>query len=106
MKELVNDVLSIFSRQTVKPVIIRAGLSHHEIASLKPNGLASVSWVTSMEELNDAFVKKALEAGAAAYHITEVESHKPGNDEQHVLAANATLYYINGLRMETGNSLP
>lgn len=94
MKDLVNDVLSIFSPQSVKPVLIRAGLTHREIASMHPVGVTQVSWVTSMEELNDAFVKKAMEAGAAGYHITDVESHKPGNDDQHVLAAKATLYYI------------
>ncbi|WP_158781453.1 DUF1471 domain-containing protein [Pantoea sp. BAV 3049] len=95
MKNLVNDVISIFSPQTVKPVVIRAGLTHRELASMQPMGITSVSWVTTMEELNDAFMKKALDAGAVGYHITDVESHKPGNDDQHVLAATATLYNIN-----------
>ncbi|MGE9550210.1 DUF1471 domain-containing protein [Erwinia amylovora] len=95
MKNLVNDVISIFSPQTVKPVVIHAGLTHRELASMQPMGITSVSWVTTMEELNDAFVKKALDAGAVGYHITDVESHKPGNDDQHVLAATATLYNIN-----------
>ena len=48
-----------------------------------------------MEELNNAFVKKALDAGAAGYHITNVESHKPGKEDQHVMAATATFYHIN-----------
>ncbi|CAM3661684.1 hypothetical protein BS639_01220 [Rouxiella silvae] len=94
MKNLVNDVLSIFSPQAVKPVLIRSGLSHREIASLQPVGVSSVSWATSVEELNNAFVKKALDAGAVGYHITNVESHKPGNDGQHVMAATATFYNI------------
>ena len=94
MKKLVSDVLAIFSPQTVKPVLIRQGLSYREIASMQPVGVTSVSWATSMEELNDAIVKKALEAGAVGYHITDVESHKPGNDGQHVLAATATLYNL------------
>ncbi|QKJ88111.1 hypothetical protein PMPD1_3185 [Paramixta manurensis] len=95
MKKLINDVISIFTHQEAKPVLIRAGLSHREIASIQPSGVTSVSWVTSMEELNDAFVKKALAAGAVGYHITDIESHEPGNDGQHVLAATATLYHIN-----------
>lgn len=94
MKELVQDVLSIFSPQSVNPVLIRAGLSQHEIASLQPFGVTSVSWATSMEELNEAFAHKAREAGAVGYHITDVESHKPGSDGQPLLAAKATLYNI------------
>lgn len=95
MKNLVNDVLSIFSPQAVKPVFIRAGLSHREMASIQAVGVTTVSWATSEEELNSAFAKKALDAGAVGYHITNVESHKPGNDNQHVMAATATLYNIN-----------
>ncbi|MDE1186293.1 MAG: DUF1471 domain-containing protein [Pantoea sp.] len=95
MKALVNDIISIFTEKTINPVLVRSGLSHREIASIHPVGVTSVSWVTSMEELNDAFVKKALEAGAVGYHITNVDSHKPGNDGQHVMAATATLYHIN-----------
>lgn len=94
MKELVQDVLSIFSPQSVNPVLIRAGLSQREIASVQPFGITSVSWVTSMEELNAAFVTKAQEAGAVGYHITDVESHKSGSDGQRMLAGKATLYTI------------
>ncbi|MEZ3498435.1 DUF1471 domain-containing protein [Pantoea sp. KPR_PJ] len=94
MKELVQDVLSIFSPQSVNPVFIRAGLTQREIASVQPFGITSVSWVTSMEELNAAFVDKAREAGAVGYHITDVESHKSGSDEQRLLAGKATLYNI------------
>ena len=95
MKGLVNDVLSIFSPKAVKPVLVRSGLSHREIASLQAVGVSTVSWATSMEELNNAIVKKALDAGAVGYHITNVESHKPGKEEQHVMAATATFYHIN-----------
>ena len=95
MKGLVNDVLSIFFPKDVKPVLIRSGLSHREISSLQAVGVTTVSWATSMEELNNAFVKKALAAGAIGYHITNVESHKPGKDQQHVMAATATVYNIN-----------
>lgn len=94
MKELVHDVLSIFSPQSVKPVLIRHGLTQQEIASIQPFGVTSVSWATSMEELSAAFAQKAQEAGAVAYHITDVESHKPGSDGQRLLAANATLYTL------------
>jgi len=95
MKNLVNDIISIFSPQAIKPVVIHTGLSPRELASMQPMGITSVSWVTSMEELNDAFVKKALDAGAVGYHIIDVESHKPGGDGQYLLAARATLYHIN-----------
>jgi hypothetical protein len=94
MKELVQDVLSIFSPKSVNPVLIRAGLSQREIASIQPFGTTSVSWATSMEELNAACAQKAREAGAVGYHITDVESHKPGSDGQPLLAAKATLYNI------------
>ena len=77
MKGLVNDVLSIFYPKAVKPVLVRAGLSHREIASLQAVGVTTVSWATSMEELNN------------------VESHKPGKEQQHVMAATATFYHIN-----------
>ena len=95
MKDLVQDVLSIFTPQSVKPVFIRAGLTHQEKNAAQPAGITTVSWATSMEELNDALLHKALDAGAVAYHITGVESHKPGNDAQSLLAATATLYTIN-----------
>ena len=94
MKELVQDVLSIFSPQSVNPVLIRSGLTQREIASVQPFAVTSVSWATSMEELNAAFVHKAREAGAVGYHITDVESHKAGSDGQPLLAAKATLYTI------------
>lgn len=94
MKELVQDVLSIFSPQSVNPVFIRTGLSQREIASVQPFSVTSVSWVTSMEELNAALVNKAREAGAVGYHITDVESHKSGSGEQRFLAGKATLYNI------------
>lgn len=94
MKELVQDVLSIFSPQSVNPVLIRTGLSQREIASVQPFAVTSVSWATSMEELNAAFAHKAHEAGAVGYHITDVESHKAGSDGQPLLAAKATLYNI------------
>jgi len=32
---------------------------------------------------------------AAGYHITNVESHKPGKEDQYVMAATATFYHIN-----------
>lgn len=95
MKALVQDVLSIFSHPIVKPVFIRSGLSFREKNSIQPMGVTSVSWATSMEELNDALLHKALDAGAVGYHITEVESHKQGKDEQYLLAATATLYTLN-----------
>ncbi|RPD94635.1 DUF1471 domain-containing protein [Candidatus Pantoea deserta] len=94
MKELVQDVLSVFSPQSVNPVLIRPGLSPREIASVQPFGITSVSWVTSMEELESAFVRKAQEAGAVGYHITDVESHKSGSDGQRLLAGKATLYTL------------
>lgn len=94
MKELVQDVLSIFSPQSVNPVLIRTGLTQREIASVQPFAVASVSWATSMEELNAAFAHKAHEAGAVGYHISDVESHKSGSDGQPLLAAKATLYHI------------
>jgi len=95
MKDLVKDVLSIFSPHDVKPVLVRSGLSHRELASMRAVGVTSVSWATTLEELNSAFVKKALDAGAVGYHITNVESHKQGNEGQHVMAGTATLYNIN-----------
>ncbi|ORM72590.1 hypothetical protein HA48_13775 [Pantoea wallisii] len=95
MKELINDVISIFTPQNVKPVLIRADLTHRELSSIHPLGVTSVSWATSMEELTDAIVKKARAVGAVGYHITDVESHEPGHDGQHVMAATATLYHIN-----------
>lgn len=49
---------------------------------------------TSMEEITDALLRKATEAGAVGYHITHVDSHKPGNDQQHILEATATLYAL------------
>ncbi|MGP4128420.1 DUF1471 domain-containing protein [Pantoea tagorei] len=94
MKELVQDVLSIFSPQSVNPVLIRTGLSQREIASVQPFAVTSVSWATSMEELNAAFAHKAHEAGAVGYHITDLESYKAGSDGQPLLAAKATLYNI------------
>ncbi|WP_017346727.1 DUF1471 domain-containing protein [Pantoea sp. A4] len=94
MKELVHDIMSIFSPQTINPVLIRADLTQQEIASLQASGVTKVSWATSMEELNDAFVQKALAAGAAGYHITDVEKHKPGHDEQHILSGTASLYFV------------
>ena len=36
MKNLVNDIISIFYPKTVTPVLVRTGLSHREIASLAP----------------------------------------------------------------------
>jgi len=75
MKALVQDVLSIFSSQSVNPVLIRTDLSQQEIASMQPFGMTSVSWATSMEELNAACAQKAREASAVGYHITDVESH-------------------------------
>ncbi|MEN3752943.1 YdgH/BhsA/McbA family protein [Mangrovibacter yixingensis] len=95
MKSLVHDVLSIFKTQAVEAVLIRAGLSHREKSSLQPIGMTSVSWATSMEELNDAFAMKARDAGAVGYHITNVESHKTSCQGHRILAATATLYNIN-----------
>lgn len=94
MKALVQDVLSIFSAKSTEPVLVRTGLSHREKAALQPVGIMSVSWATSLEDLHEALVQKTLAAGAVGYHITNVESHKPGHDEQSVLAATATLYNI------------
>ncbi len=94
MKNLVNDVLSIFTPQSVEPVFIRAGLTPQEKSAVHPFGITTVSWATSMEELNDALLHKALDAGAVAYHITDVDAHKPGNDEPSLLTATATLYTI------------
>ena len=45
-----------------------------------------------MEELTDAIVKSGPEPSVI---ITDVESHEPGHDGQHVMAATATLYHIN-----------
>ncbi len=95
MKALINDVISIFTPQNVKPVLIRADLTHRELSSIHPVGFTSVSWATSLDELNDAFVQKARAAGAVGYHITDVESHEPAHDGQPVMAATATLYHIN-----------
>ena len=95
MKALISGVISIFTPQNVKPVLIRTDLTHRELSSLHPAGVTSVSWATSMDELTDAIVKKAQAAGAVGYHITDVESHEPGHDGQPVMAATATLYHIN-----------
>ncbi|HBV38790.1 MAG TPA: DUF1471 domain-containing protein, partial [Erwinia sp.] len=84
-----------FSAKSTEPVLVRSGLSHREKALLTPFGVTEVSWATSLEDLHDALVQKALAAGAVGYHITHVDSHKPGHDEQSVLAATATLYNIN-----------
>ncbi|WP_292968692.1 YdgH/BhsA/McbA-like domain containing protein [Pantoea sp. UBA4549] len=94
MKALINDVISIFTPQDVQPVLVRADLTPQQIASLRPTSVTSVSWATSMDELTDAVVKKALAAGAAGYHISDVESHEPAHDGHPVLAAKATLYHI------------
>ncbi|RRZ95531.1 DUF1471 domain-containing protein [Erwinia sp. 198] len=94
MKALVHDVLSIFSAKSIEPVLVRSGLSQREKALIAPFGVTEVSWATSLEDLHDALVQKALAAGAVGYHITHVESHKPGQEAQPVLAATATLYNI------------
>ena len=94
MKALINDVISIFTPQDVQPVLVRADLTPQQIASLRPTSGTSVSWATSMDELTDAVVKKTLAAGAAGYHISDVESHEPAHDGHPVLAAKATLYHI------------
>lgn len=94
MKALVQDILSIFSPQTVSPVFIHTGLSQDEKNAIKPMGVTTVTWATSMEEITDALLRKATEAGAVGYHITHVDSHKPGNDQQHILEATATLYAL------------
>ncbi len=44
MKQLINDVISIFTPQSVKPVLIRGDLTHRELSSIHPVGLTSVSW--------------------------------------------------------------
>ncbi|WHZ42374.1 DUF1471 domain-containing protein [Rahnella bonaserana] len=74
MKGLVNDVLSIFYPKSVTPTACREAISRCD---------------------NPLRIKKALDAGAVGYHITHVESHKPGKEEQHVMAATATFYHIN-----------
>ncbi len=94
MKALINDVISIFNPQQIKPVLIRQDLTHRELSSLHPVGVTSVSWATSMEELTDAIIRKARAAGAVGYHITDVETHEPAHDGQCVMAATATLYHI------------
>lgn len=93
MKALINDVISIFTPQDIQPVLVRADLTPQQIASLHPTSVTSVSWATSMEDLTDAVVKKTLAAGAAGYHISDVESHEPAHDGHPVLAAKATLYH-------------
>ncbi|AJA71052.1 MULTISPECIES: DUF1471 domain-containing protein [Pantoea] len=93
MKALINDVISIFTPQDIQPVLVRADLTPQQIASLRPTSVTSVSWATSMEDLTDAVVKKTLAAGAAGYHISDVESHEPAHDGHPVLAAKATLYH-------------
>ncbi|WP_380178498.1 DUF1471 domain-containing protein [Kalamiella sp. sgz302252] len=100
MKALVQDVISIFTAKSIEPILVRSGLSHREKAAITPVGVTEVSWATSLEELHDALVKKALAAGAVGYHITNVESHKPGHDEQSVLAATATLYNIDEKQLD------
>lgn len=93
MKALINDVISIFTPQDIQPVLVRADLTPQQIASLRPTSVTSVSWATSMEDLTDAVGKKTLAAGAAGYHISDVESHEPAHDGHPVLAAKATLYH-------------
>jgi len=93
MKALINDVISIFTPQDIQPVLVRSDLSAEEITSLRPVGITRVSWATSMDDLTDAVVKKTVAAGAAAYHISDIESHQPAHDGQQVLAATATLYH-------------
>lgn len=100
MKALVQDVISIFTAKSIEPILVRSGLSPREKAAITPVGVTEVSWATSLEELHDALVKKALAAGAVGYHITNVESHKPGHDEQSVLAATATLYNIDEKQLD------
>lgn len=105
MKALVHDVLSIFSAKSIEPVLVRSGLSQREKASIAPFGVTEVSWATSLEDLHDALVQKALAAGAVGYHITHVESHKPGQETQSVLAATATLYNISDRQIVDNGAL-
>lgn len=94
MKALVQDVLSVFSPRNVDVVFVRAGLSPREKELAWPMRTVTVSWVTSAEELNEAFTLKARAMGAVGYHITSVESHKTGKEQQEVMSATATLFNI------------
>jgi len=102
MKALVADVLSIFSAKKVVPVFINDELTQQEKEAIHPTGVTTVSWATSMVEINDALLHKARDAGAVGYHISGVESHKTGNNEQRFLSATATLYSVDRKRLDSG----
>jgi hypothetical protein len=94
MKNLVNDVLSIFSETTPTPILVRPDLSKQDKESIKPIGVITVDWATSIMELNEAILHKTNAIGAVGYHITRVDSHKTGVDKQSFISATVTLYSI------------
>ena len=101
MKELVADVLSIFSANSVTPVFISHDLTQQERNAIRPTGVTSVNWATSQAEIDAALFNSTQNAGAVGYHITGVESHKTGNTGQHFLSATATLYSIDRNRLDS-----
>ncbi|WP_455425292.1 DUF1471 domain-containing protein [Dryocola sp. LX212] len=73
MKALISNVIAIFTRKPRGPVIIKSGLSDEEKAALVPVRTLSVGWVSSVDELEREVIREALEHGAAAYLISELE---------------------------------
>lgn len=72
MKALINDVIAVFTRKAHGPVIIKSDLTEEE-AALVPVRTLSVGWVSSVDELEREVIREALEHGAAAYLISELE---------------------------------
>ena len=73
MKALINDVIAVFTRKAHGPVIIKSDLTEEEKAALVPVRTLSVGWVSSGDELEREVIREALEHGAAAYLISELE---------------------------------
>lgn len=73
MKALINDVIAVFTRKAHGPVIIKSDLTEEEKAALVPVRTLSVGWGSSVDELEREVIREALEHGAAAYLISELE---------------------------------
>lgn len=73
MKALINDVIAIFTRKPHGPVIVKHGLTEEQKAALVPVYSFSLGWVSSVEALEREVARRACEAGAAGYLISDFE---------------------------------
>ncbi|MCT4712581.1 DUF1471 domain-containing protein [Enterobacteriaceae bacterium H11S18] len=85
MKNLIRDIMAIFTPGHHGPVILQDGLTEEEKSALVPVRTLSIDWVASADELEREAIRETLDAGAAGYQLSNLE-------QTQFIHARATLY--------------